>query len=253
VTADLRKNILKATALLMFGLLLAGCRAMEVGAKVVPTADSANPTAAAASGSPQEPSKSSSEPVGSSQTGIVIRSPMTLSNNLLPGTAGKNVFLRIQLYEGTYSEDWNPGPYMGTRYEGHYQIIIADEYGKTLSMTELDNLFPEPLVFTNHFTLAFDDYNGDGFPDFTLGQRANSNGGEYRILTIGEDLTVRELSVRGTPSLYVSKGDEGGSNYSVKLHKSKTGLLSYSYYSQDKGKYIDQTLQWQNGEFVPVA
>ncbi|MDB4868335.1 MAG: hypothetical protein JWR03_2668 [Cohnella sp.] len=252
MTRDFRINIVRGAALLMFGMLLAGCRATDVGATVL-TPDSAYPTEAVASGSTQARSNTSSEPVGSLQARIAIRSPMTLSNNLLPGTAGKNVYLRIQLYEGTYSEDWNPGAYMGTLYEGRYQIVIADQYGKTLSTTKLDNLFPEPLVFTNHFTLAFEDYNGDGFPDFTLGQRANSNGGEYKILTIAEDLTVRELPVRGEHSLYVSKGGEGGSNYSVKLNKSKTGLLSYSYYSQDKGKYIDRTLKWQSGEFVPVA
>jgi hypothetical protein len=224
----------------VFGILLAGCG---------PTHRDIQPVTVEETPALSPAPKGTGTPL---RAAITIRSPMTLSNNVLPGSSRRDIYIRIQLYQGTYSEDWQPGAYSGTRYQGRFQIVIADSQGQTLSTTRLDELFPEPMIFTNHFALAFDDYNEDGFPDFTLGQRASGNGGEYKILTIGsDDLNIHELPVHGSRFLYASQGEEGGSNYSVKLRKSKNGLISYSYYNPDQSQSIERTLQWSNGEFAP--
>ncbi|TJY42731.1 hypothetical protein E5161_07770 [Cohnella pontilimi] len=235
-----RTGMGKWTLLAMLCALLAGCGA-DSAANVPPTQ-----TQAAA----VKPSSKSSEP--GSSTSITIRSPMTLSNNLLPGTLRKDLYLRLQLVRGTYSENWAPGAYRGTLYEGYFQLVIADSEGRILSATPLDKLFPDPLIFNRHFSLTFDDYNNDGLPDFTLGQRADSNGGFYKMLTFAEDLTIRELPVRGSEFLYISKGEEGGSSYSVKLRKPKAGFVTFSSYNRDQGNYSDETYQWKNGEFLLV-
>jgi hypothetical protein len=104
--------------------------------------------------------------------------------------------LRLKLVRGKYDEDWYPGPMSGTVWEGDYVIELADEIGNTIAKTELSRYYHEPLIFLSHFQLEFDEYNGDGDIDFTIGQYASSNGWDYRLFTLRENGEIEELPIR---------------------------------------------------------
>ena len=177
---------------------------------------------------------------------VAIKSPMTISNTPIPGT---NSTLKLRLVEGSYSEDWQPGAYQGTVYEGEFVFEVQDEVGNTIQTTALNQFYKEPLTFTHLFLLSLDDYNGDGLLDFTLGQHGNSNGNEYRIFSVQRDFSIVELPVPGS-SLYVSGGT--GDKYSIKLEAEEGGILHYSYYSQEEGNYVQKKLGWKDGAFADM-
>jgi len=134
---------------------------------------------------------------------------------------------------------------MGRTWEGEFQIQLSDENGEVKSAVELNAYFNDDIVFNSFFDIEFDDYNGDGNIDFTIGQYASSNGGIYKLFTLGNTGLIEELTIKGHPVLFVS----GTGRYSTKLTKTKSGFLS-SYYDNSTGKDIKQNFVWDGEQFV---
>lgn len=185
-----------------------------------------------------------------SSADIAIESPMTISNNNLFPVNGNRQYLRLQLVRGKYYEDWQPGAFMGTIWEGDYVIELADDLGNPIARTDLSPIYKEPLIFHSSFQIQFDDYNNDGDLDFTLGQYNSSNGNDYKIFTLRKDGKVEELPVKGSPSLFIS--DKTG-YYSTKLTKVDHVTFKTTYYDNSKQKHFEDTFRWDGKQFDLVA
>jgi hypothetical protein len=177
---------------------------------------------------------------------IQVQSPITLSNNICSFNE-QSVYLRLQMVKGRYYEEWNPGAYMGTVWEGSFILELADEYGKTIAKTDISKMFSEPLVFKSSFNLEFDDYNNDGDIDFTIGQYASSNGRIYKIFTLRKDGKVDELPIKDQVDLFIS--DSTG-YYSTKFKKVNKTTFEIEYYDNSGSATFQVFYNWDGKEFV---
>lgn len=184
------------------------------------------------------------EPPAGAWESITIQSPMTVSSNDLHPVTGKDQRLRIKLVKGRYYEDWYPGPLTGPVWEGEYVAELADEYGNTIAETDLGRFFGEPLAFNSHFRLEFDDYNGDGDADFTIGQYASSNGRHFRIFTLRESGEVEELPLIDHAPLFISDYTDV---HSTRLEKIEPHGFKIVHYDMSAGKHVESVFRW-NGE-----
>jgi bla regulator protein BlaR1 len=182
-----------------------------------------------------------------SYSSITIQSPMTLSNNDLFPINGEHQYLRLKMVKGKYYEDWTPGAYMGTIWEGYFALELADESGNVISQTDLDKIYKEPLIFKSSFQIEFDDYNDDGDIDFTIGQYASSNGRNYKMFTLRNDGKVEELTVKNYSSLLLSNTT---GFYSTKLTKVDNVTFKTEYYENSKGKNLEDIFRWDGKEFI---
>lgn len=177
---------------------------------------------------------------------ITILSPMTLSNNdMYPN--GANQYLRLQMVKGKYYEEWSPGPYMGTIWEGYFNIELVDDLGNIISQFDLSTVYSEPLIFTSSFQIEFDDYNNDGDIDFTIGQYASSNGREYKLFTIRKDGTIDVLTIKDYSSLFISNAT---GYYSTKLTKKTDTSFVIEYYDNSKTMNSENKFEWNGKEFI---
>jgi bla regulator protein BlaR1 len=187
--------------------------------------------------------------VGNKQesTEITIQTPMTLSNNDLFPINGEHQYLRLKMVKGKYYEDWTPGPYMGTIWEGYFIIELSDESGNVISQSDLSKIYKEPMIINTSFEIQFDDYNSDGDFDFTIGQYASSNGRYYKLFTIRKDGKIEELPIKGYSSLFIS--DTTG-YYSTKLTKIDNITFKIAYYDNLKGKNLEDFFMWDGNKFI---
>lgn len=147
--------------------------------------------------------------------------------------------------KGRYFEDWSPGPFMGRNWEGEFQIQLSKENGEVVHAVDLNDYFQEDLVFNSLFDIEFDDYNGDGNIDFTIGQYASSNGNIFKLFTLDPSGQIEQLPIEGHRELWIS----GTGRYSAKLAKNKSGFSS-TYYDNSIGKNVIQSFAWNGKQFV---
>lgn len=185
-----------------------------------------------------------SSPSATSNT-IQITGPFTLSRNDLFKYTNKHEYLSVVLISGKYFEDWTPGPFMGRNWVGEFQIQLSNESGEVTSAFELNGFGDSEIVFNSFFNIEFDDYNGDGNIDFTIGQYASSNVDVFKLFTLDQTGRIKELPIKGHPELFVS----GTGRYSTKLTKTELGF-SCSHYDNSIGKDVKQTFVWNGKEFV---
>lgn len=181
---------------------------------------------------------------------ITIQSPMTLSNNYLFPINREHQYLRLKMVKGKYYEDWTPGAYMGTIWEGYFIIELSDESGNVISQSELSKIYKEPLIINSSFEIQFDDYNSDEDIDFTIGQYATSNGRDYKLFTIRKDGKIEELPIKGYSSLFIS--DTTGF-YSTKLTKIDNITFKKEYYDNSKGKQLEDAFKWDGKQFIKIS
>jgi len=193
------------------------------------------PTSEQASPSSQQPEQA-----------ITVQGTFTLSRNDLLPVTGRNEYLNVVLVRGTYHEDWNPGPFMGGNWSGDFELLWTDEQGTRLAALDLADLHAEPLVFGSFFQLSFGDYNGDGAPDFTLGQYGTSNEDVYELYTLLPDHRIERLPVDEGNELFISGG---GNRYSVPLEMEDSRSFRTLHYDNSTGKYVKQLFKWDGTRF----
>lgn len=182
------------------------------------------------------------------KTAIEVQSPMTLSNSICT-LNGQLAYLRLKMVSGKYHEDWNPGAFMGTLWEGNFIIELADEYGKTIAETDISKMFSELLTFKSFFNLEFDDFNNDGDLDFTIGQYGSSNGYYYRIFTLRKDGKIEQLPIKDRSDLFISNRT---GNYSTKLNKINGTTFDIEYYDNSVPATFHDFYQWDGKQFVLI-
>ena len=113
---------------------------------------------------------------------------------------GTQITVELWMTEGVYfkGEQQAPSIYVyEENYQGNYVIKTMDESGKLLWEFNLKNLWEayegENFNFPKGFIIPEADYNGDGCPDFTLGQPASSAAYVYMLLTVMPDGRIDKL------------------------------------------------------------
>lgn len=206
-------------------------------AQAAPSAE-AQPAAAAAAASAEEPA-------------VTVQGTVTLSRNELYPFAGQSGSLNLVLVRGTYQENWDPGPLMGPDWSGQFELQWRDERGTLLASLDLSRYYAgDDMHFSGTFPIAFDDYNGDGNPDFTIGQYGSGNGNFYRLFTLTADRRIEPLAIKGGDERYISAGD---SRYSTALQKAGDRGFKLRYYDNSVGKYIEEQFEWDGDLFVKVS
>ena len=178
---------------------------------------------------------------------ITVYSPMTLSNNDMYSINGENQFLRLLMIKGKYYEEWTPGPYMGTIWEGNFIIELINDSGESISKIDLSEVYKEKLIFTSPFQIQFDDYNNDGDIDFTIGQYSSSNGREYTLFSLRKDGKIETLPMQGYSSLFISNTT---GYYSTKLTKITDTSFTIEYYDNSVANNIVKEFEWDGKEFI---
>jgi hypothetical protein len=153
--------------------------------------------------------------------------------------------IRIWMTDGkeiTYTE---PGPFQGTFRTGKFEAV-AERDGKELARLGLNDAFDGgEMIFPKAapFKLQFDDYNGDGQAEFTIGQWNGSNGSFYSILTIGpSSFSILEKNIYSADQ-----------RPSIRYRKAGNTAFLNKYYDQVKGAYMDVTHRWKEAAFYKDA
>lgn len=118
--------------------------------------------------------------------------------------------IRIESRDASHIRDEEPCGGCGDRIDGHFDAVVTLAAGKRTVRTPLvTHRAGESLWFWNQPTspLAIADYNGDGRPDFNVGQYTNTIKWEYSLFTIRPDGRVEPLA-HDKPEIYVAPGDE---------------------------------------------
>jgi bla regulator protein BlaR1 len=193
---------------------------------------------------------SANEPAGASSS--VEASDLVLSTNHLDiNVNGGTVqgILTLRMIKGMINNSTDPGPFMGKTMEGSYLLELSDNSGKQISSFDLNSAFSgENLAFKDNFDISFEDYNGDGCMDFTIGQYASSNGYTYVIFSIDKQGRITRLPIKDKNELF---SDNMG--YSPKLARAGDSSFILQYYDNSKGKRFESTYKWDNGQFVMVG
>jgi hypothetical protein len=141
----------------------------------------------------------------------------------------------------------------GEKWEGIFSIrVLRGE--DIISSQNLNALFhggaakDESLFFwTPRFPLVMRDYNGDGRPDFNLGQYGSCNVTFFKLFTVGPDGVVARLPV---------KGEEDGIPFSPPERTLSTRHLSFFggavqtlHYDNSRGKTIYRKYRWNENWF----
>ena len=176
---------------------------------------------------------------------IRVEGPMTIAT----GTVGDRM-LKLLLVKGRYYEDWNLGPMMGGIWEGDFELALEDASGQTLSTKALNRMHDsDPMAFNDRFEITTGDCNGDGCPDFLIGQYGSSNGNNYQIYTIGDDNEIRELGLKDQTYLSISEAD---GRYATRLEMVDGQTFRVRYYNNVEG--MQQTdWRWNGTQFEKLV
>ena len=154
--------------------------------------------------------------------------------------------LVIRMTKGVKREETEPGPFMGTVREGDVRIELLDAGGAVLHARDVNPDFGgQPLVFDERrdFTLWIDDYNGDGRPEFTLGQYMSSNGFAYSLYDVSAD-GIRLLWA----GIY-----SGVQAYSKTFRRIGARAFENDFYNMETGLHEKSVYVWQDGRYVRVT
>lgn len=165
-----------------------------------------------------------------------------LAKSYIPGRSGQE--LELVDVSGEYLIDPNPGPTYGENWLGHFQLRIINSTGKAVSKFSLpDNKYTQPF-FKSKFEFHFADYNGDGNPDFTLGQYFSSNGYVYQLFTV-KPAGIFPLPV--SAQLFVSDMDFA---YSPLFQRVGKKGFQVEFYNNSKGNWYRAIYTWNGARFV---
>lgn len=178
-----------------------------------------------------------------SQESIQVKTQMTMARDIVYD----NLILTLEMIRGTYTENWDPGPYTGRAYEGDFILCVYTTEGKKISSIPLESFDSNnPLVFLSTFHFGFDDYNADSAVDFTIGQYATSNGNDYKLFTLRKDGTIGALQIKDRSTLFVSDRTD---YYSTIFQKEDDKTFSVEFYDNAASKSFRNNYRWNGVEF----
>ena len=115
--------------------------------------------------------------------------------------------IRIETRDGCFVKERLPCAGCGDSVDGHFVAVVTLSKNHRIVSTPVADhpQISDIMSFPNKPTaqLFIGDYNGDGQPDFNLGQFANSVNWEYTLYTIHRDGSVEEYAL-DKPEIYVA-------------------------------------------------
>ena len=143
--------------------------------------------------------------------------------------------------EGEYFTEEYAGPGGGIyaeNYRGTYELRVYSDIGLVSSLKLTDESGNDILNFGEKFDLAVTHYNGDGLPEFSLGQWGSSNLGIYDMYTLND---VGEIyrTARGIT--------DAGLSFSSEFERTGDGFITKVYHN-DTGKYSQEIWSWSEDE-----
>lgn len=236
--------------------LLAGIGACSPVRPKSPTAVSPPVTAMAKSPGPST-RRSSAAPQKPPSQSTPVRN-VVLARTRVPGYSDR----RLELVDvtGQYTYDSFPGPFQGDNWTGRFQLRLLGPTGRVLSRYDLSNLYYRVVSqsgkllskedwftrFGRRFQFSFSDYNGDGYPDFALGQYFGNDHYRYQLFTI-KPSGIEQLPVK-PPGILAA--DEG---YSAWFPKVGFAAFQVTYYDNASGNRWTVIYAWGNGTFTVIG
>lgn len=164
---------------------------------------------------------------------------VVLAKSSLPGHSGQE--LELIDVKGQFAKNPIVGPFKGDNWTGQFQLRVVSPTGKVFS--KLNLTADQYALFMATFQFHFADYNGNGYPDFTLGQREGSNGSWYKLFTVDQSgLHV----LKTAPTAQIFAADFA---YSPLFEKVHSNGFKVKYYDNAKAKWFQATYLWKNGKF----
>lgn len=181
---------------------------------------------------------------------ITVQGPMILGEGHTQLADGTTAAVYLEMTEGQYFQEPEPAhsPYL-SNFQGKYQIRVK---GPSDTLCTAGVIFDgnAVLTFNQTFRLEFGDYNGDGNPDFTLGQRAVGSANMlYQMYSLGPDGEVSQLPFADGRSAFVFCAAQD--TFSV-IPEVRDGMMILSYYDTALASLKEAAYQWENGQFVKV-
>lgn len=120
-------------------------------------------------------------------------------------------------------------------YSGSYELVLKRD-------GEIADSLPVPYANVGGtFEILFDDYNGDGAPDFAVGQWCGTNYNDFTLYTIREDALSEIGSVTTTEGKYEQ-------DFSYRF-RHENGAIVTNVYDMDLGKQREITYRWDGERF----
>lgn len=237
-----------AVCAVLVSLSLAACQASNNNSEEKPAASTGVDTRTVALTSRTE-SEADVEKADATAEDSSLLTDVTISESAVDWDKdGKMEKLLIKMTEGKLVNYPDPGPIEGDCYVGQFAVVLVDEAGNVLQSHDLGMDFEgnrSDLTFRKDqlpFDIPFDDYNGDGNLDFTIGQYATSDGNIFNIYTIQPE----GISRIGGP---IFTSDKDG-YYSTRYVKKPPSSLLNRYYDNSRGETFESTFEWINDAFV---
>lgn len=107
---------------------------------------------------------------------------------------------------------------------------------------------PFELTFTDGFSLVFDDYNGDGNPDYTIKIGENEQGSRYNVCCIANDGSPRAGSMSGEVFM------AGRHEDSIRLQNTERGYVTWSADNDGKltpSEIVDDYRMYSQRYYLP--
>ena len=182
---------------------------------------------------------------GTPVSNLVIAEGETVLKNNAPVT------VRLVMGEGTCltgEEAGFGGGFADKNYVGRCELQVWRENTKLTDfmLENVDGEIDDMLFSFTGFSLQFDDYNGDGDPDFTVGQYGTGNFDLYSLFSVDENAEIRMIS-----DPYDIPSTDGKSRGSMLLTKMQGGFTTSCYdNSTGETRRIDYTWNEEAGRFL---
>lgn len=141
--------------------------------------------------------------------------------------------LELIMYDGEYSYVEDIGPFYGDNWTGKCKLVLTKN-GTVISKLLLAN-WEEDMLFNKVFDIKLYICAEHDSYIFSIGQYLSSNINEYRLYEISKCL---ELKALGSRIINIS----GEDRYSCELNIDNLGNLSYQYYDNSTGDYIEKSI-----------
>lgn len=189
-------------------------------------------------------------------TEITVQSPVILAEGYAQLANGKDAAVYLEMTKGTYFQA-SPGESLYTsNFQGDYQFRAAESAypSNTLCIEVVSFDDGAELNFNQTFTLEFQDYNGDGNPDFTLGQRSvGSTNMLYRMYSLDPNGNIYDLTFSDGHKAFMAFADTTkADSFSIKL-EIRDGELVIPYYDTGLGRIKETVYRWENNSFFTVS
>ena len=162
--------------------------------------------------------------------------------------------LEVVMLSGRRELDAEPWCGAGDMWRGRFELRVR-RGGRVLDRRAFGPLFWPPdgqgeeITFWAPLRIVLADYNGDGRPDFNLGQYGSCNGNLYRLYTLGPAGRLAELPLAGGGAVLVSGA---GRSNSTRAIAARGGVISASHYDNLLGRVVTRRWRWDGKRFQPL-